>query len=271
MAQAKGKHKRMILIVILIIFAAFFLSSSIAAGYLGGMGPLKFLRENRLKALPGNGEAYHLDNIQPVDDSPLAGKRILFLGSSVTFGSASLEVSMADYIAVADGCEVYKEAKSGTTLVDNGSDSYVSRLKKVDASQQFDAVICQLSTNDASKKLPLGAVSSSTIREEFDTQTVAGALEYIISYVQETWNCPVVIYTGTKYESTEYQAMVDLLPSLQEKWGIGVIDLWNDADMNAVSPEDYQLYMFDKIHPTQAGYLEWWTPKFEEYLYEFLL
>lgn len=61
--------------------------------------------------------------------------------------------------------------------------------------------------------------------------------------------------------------MLDALLDIQEKWGIGVIDLWNDPDMNAVSEEDYKLYMYDSIHPTQAGYLLWWTPKIEEYLY----
>ncbi len=47
---------------------------------------------------------------------------------------------------------------------------------------------------------------------------------------------------------------------------IGVIDLWNNEEMNAVSDEDYDLYMYDSIHPTQAGYLEWWTPVIEEEL-----
>ena len=27
--------------------------------------------------------------------------------------------------------------------------------------------------------------------------------------------------------------------------------------------------MADEIHPTKAGYLEWWTPKMEEFLYQF--
>ena len=31
-----------------------------------------------------------------------------------------------------------------------------------------------------------------------------------------------------------------------------------------------RLYMFDGIHPTQAGYLNWWTPKMEAYLYDYL-
>lgn len=36
--------------------------------------------------------------------------------------------------------------------------------------------------------------------------------------------------------------------------------------MSAVSGEERELYMADRIHPTQAGYPEWWTPKFESYL-----
>ncbi len=96
--------------------------------------------------------------------------------------------------------------------------------------------------------------------------TVAGAIEYIIRYARQTWDCPVVVYTGTKYDSETYGDMVNLLLEIQQKWDIGVLDLWNDADMNAVSAEDYALYMANGIHPTRAGYLLWWTPKFEAYL-----
>lgn len=106
--------------------------------------------------------------------------------------------------------------------------------------------------------------------ESFDTQTVAGAIEYVIAYSKETWDCPVIFYTGTKYDNEHYADMVDLLLKIQEKWGIGVIDLWNNTEMNAVSEEDYKLYMVNGIHPSRAGYLEWWTPVMEEYLIEYL-
>lgn len=33
---------------------------------------------------------------------------------------------------------------------------------------------------------------------------------------------------------------------------------------------DYDFYMYDKIHPTKAGYLEWWLPTIQEYLYAYL-
>lgn len=197
--------------------------------------------------------------------SPLKGKALLFLGSSVTYGSAAGGVSMADDIRIMDGCRVVKETVSGTTLADRSPDSYLSRLKRVDTAQNFDAVICQLSTNDASQKIPLGEVSASG--NTFETTTVAGAMEAIIAYVQDIWHCPILIFTGTKYDSPEYQAMVDILPQLQSKWRIHILDLWNDKEMNSVGKEEYRRYMSDPIHPTREGYRLWWTPKFQACLY----
>lgn len=106
--------------------------------------------------------------------------------------------------------------------------------------------------------------------EDFDTHTVAGAIEYIIAYSKDKWDCPVIFYTNSKYDSENYQAMVDLLLDIQKKWNIGVMDLWNDTDFNNITDEERNLYMADKIHPTQAGYLEWWTPLMEKYIIDYL-
>ena len=264
--------KKRVLKIVLIVLAVFIvvdlIISIVMAGSMAGIGPFKFLKENKLKAAAGNAEEYHLENVKELEDSPLEGKRILFLGSSVTKGACSLDVSMADYIAKRDGCEVVKEAVGGTTLSTAKDNSYVDRLNDLNTNQEFDLAVCQLSTNDASKKIDLGDISDSTDLTDFDTSTVTGAMEYIIAYCQQTWECPVVFYTGTKYDSAEYQKMVDRLLELQDKWDIDVIDLWNNEEMNAVSDEDYDLYMYDSIHPTQAGYLKWWTPVIEEELYQ---
>ena len=198
--------------------------------------------------------------------SNITGRTIYFLGSSVTYGYASGGVSFADYIASRNGSISVKEAVSGTTLVDNGSSSYVQRMKSMSTSNTPDHFICQLSTNDASQGKPLGSVSSSTNMSDFDTTTIIGAMEYIIAYAKETWNCPVSFYTGTYYNSANYQNMVDALYSLKNKWGIGIIDLWNNEAMRNVSSTDKARYMADDIHPTAVGYEEWWTPVFEEYL-----
>lgn len=209
----------------------------------------------------GNGGAYSLKKVETIQGSPLEGKTILFLGSSVTAGFSSMGVSFVDYIEKIDGIHAIKEAVSGTTLVDNGDKSYVQRLiNNVDTDIKLDAMVCQLSTNDATNELPLGAVSSSDNLESFDTSTIIGAMEYIIVYTQQTWSCPVMFYTSSYYDSPYYASMVKALYELQKKWDIGIIDLWNDSSFNAISDDQRALYMKDDIHPTRAGYLLWWTP-----------
>ncbi|NMP36825.1 MAG: SGNH/GDSL hydrolase family protein [Clostridiales bacterium] len=215
----------------------------------------------------GNDEKYSVGATAVRTDSPIKGKTIIFLGSSVTFGSASKGESFADYLAKVDGVNAMKYAVSGTTLADTSEDSYISRMKNIDTSVHADAFVCQLSTNDATKKIPLGEISDSREPDAFDTQTVAGSIEYVICYAQRVWKCPVIFYTGTRYDSQEYADMVALLGEIQKKWDIGIIDLWNNEQMNAVGKSDYRLYMANSIHPTRAGYRDWWLPVFEEYLY----
>lgn len=178
-------------------------------------------------------------------------KTVLFLGSSVTFGSAAGGVSFADHMARQCGLHMVKEAVSGTTLADVDDQSYVARLKRVDPALPVDLCICQLSTNDAGRGIPLPQVET--------------AIRFIVEYVQKTWNCPLLFYTGTRFDNPAYAAMVDLLLQLKAEYGFFVLDLWNDPDMLAVSAEDYARYMCDPVHPTAAGYEQWWTPKFIDF------
>ncbi|NLU52881.1 MAG: SGNH/GDSL hydrolase family protein [Clostridiaceae bacterium] len=225
----------------------------------------------KLSMLPGNASQYHIKNVDELPESPLKGKTIIFLGSSVTYGSASLGTSFTDYIGKRNRVKTIKEAVSGTTLVTDGDTcgtSYVSRIKSITPEIKADLFICQLSTNDSTQGKTLGEVSESFNMDSFNTDTIAGAIEYIIAYAKKTWNCPVVFFTNPRYDSPQYGKMVDMLYKIQKKWDIGIIDLWNNEKFNNISKEEYSLYMFDSIHPTQAGYLKWWTPVIEEYLFK---
>ncbi len=216
----------------------------------------------------GNYGEYSLEKTKLTADSPLKDKTVIFLGSSVTYGYGSLGVSFADFLEKSDGIHAVKEAVSGTTLVDIKSNSYVSRLKTIDKSIEASAFVCQLSTNDATKEMSLGKISEGFDLADFDTKTVAGAIEYIIAYVRGTWNCPIVFYTQAKYDSEHYAEMVNLLLEIKDKWGITVIDFWNDEQINSISESERNLYLVDHIHPTKAGYKIWWLPKFRKTLYE---
>ena len=183
-----------------------------------------------------------------------------------TYGSAAGGYSFVDMLAEKNQIDCIKEAVSGTTLVDNGPDSYVQRMiHNLDKEMECEQFVCQLSTNDATQGMPLGKVSVSIKLEDFDTSTIIGAIEYIICYARTTWQCPVTFYTNTYYDNENYQKMVEIMYQLKEKWNIGLIDLWNTREMREIEKSKYDMYMADVIHPTELGYREWWLPVFEKY------
>ena len=264
-----GQMKKRTKVILIILAAVVVLQAAWIAfcGWKWGWGPFHKLSEYRYRSMPGNADRYAVSQVKPSGDETLKGKTVIFLGSSVTYGAASLGESFADDLGARLQCNVVKEAVSGTTLSTTSPNSYVTRLDNI-KTRQADLFICQLSTNDASQKKPLGEVTDSERMEDFDTDTVAGAMEYIIAYAKDKWDCPVVFYTNPKYDSDEYAAMVELLYEIRDKWGIGVIDLW--TELPEITEEERALYMADAIHPTRAGYLEWWTPVMEKDIIEMM-
>lgn len=247
--------------------ATLLVPAHLALNGLRGQGPLKVLGERRLKKMPGNGPEYGFSGILPLENSPLAGKSLCVLGSSVAFGAASLGWAVGEYLSARLGCALTKEAVSGTTLADVGPDSYVNRMKtKLDPHAHFDLFLCQLSTNDASQGVPLGETAAGFSPDEFDPSTVTGALETIISYARETWGCPVAFFTGSRFDFPAYAAMTARLLGLRDKWGVWVLDLWNGEAFNRLPTGRRALYMADGVHPTMAGYRGWWGPELEKQL-----
>jgi len=222
----------------------------------------------------GNLPQFDPENYETDPDSPLKGMNIIQLGSSVSFGSGSMEKSFVEFIAQITGSTYVKEAVPSTTMSNlqtQADTSYINRmLNNLDPEIDADLFICQLSTNDASKRVPLGEISDSDDPADFDLETVAGAIQYIITYAQKTWNCPIIFYTGTKYSNEDYGKMVDLLLEIQKHYdyGIGVIDMYHNLDTDT---ELYNQYIsFDGIHPTKRGYGQWWTPFMIEGICDYL-
>ena len=235
-----------------------------------GIGPLKKLQPLRLSRMPGNQENFSLSTVRAAEPNALTGKYLCFLGSSVTKGAASLDVSFAEYLAVRNRCPYKKEAVNGTTIADVGKDSYVNRMYwNLSPEDKFDAFVVQLSTNDARKQVPIGELTEGGTWKDINASTVLGGIETIVSYVQDTWHCPIFFYTNPRFESAHYQKMVDALYEAQKKWGFTIIDLWNDEAFNDLPEWNRKLFMADPIHPTKAGYEKWWTPKFEKEMIAF--
>ena len=257
------------------------------------------IEEEIAAGITANDEKYAVSNVEQRENSPLKGKTIYWLGSSVTYGSASQSESMADYLAALTGCTSKKDAVSGTTIFDDnktadtGINSYTRRLtnsKVFDKTEKVDAFVCQISTNDArnDRLTKRGFLTHEDKIEvdDFDLATTIGGIEYIIAYVTSTWGCPVYFYSGSYFgdtgdrkstnpTGTNYAKLIEDVYAIADKWNsyedyhVGVIDLYNDEDFNAQASNTYYKWATsDAIHPRRAGYLQWWTPYFEHYLLE---
>lgn len=252
-----------------------------------------------------NDARFNADSIPVRKNSPLEGKTIYWLGSSVVVGEMAEQNSMVEYLAARNNMVCVKEAVSGTTLKSaKNAQDYVNRLitsEVLDKDAKIDAFICQISTNDVLQKKKWGKVSAAdvTALDQFDLGTSMGGVEYIIEYVHETWNCPIYFFSGSYYGTTpvngyvrdafwnsgdDYAKLVALVQQAVDKWNaidgydVRMIDLYNDEAFNAsITTEEYQYlmneifrgddtYADDPIHPLKAGYLQWWTPYFERFL-----
>ena len=244
-----------------IIIALLVLIELYVLGEKGGLGPLKFLRQKKISKLEGNGPSYDFSSIEYSGDDRFKDKTLFILGSSVSRGEASLDQAVGEYLAGRFSMKLIKETVSGTCLAGEDPSSYVSRLKHHgNEKENVDLFLCQLSTNDIHKTKEMGKVSASYELSSFDTKTICGAMEYIIAYVKKEWNCPIFFYTNSYFGSEKYEEMISLLYELKDKWEIHVVDLYYDKEFNERKKD---LYMADRIHPTKAGYRDWWGPEIE--------
>ena len=237
----------------------------------------------------GNDDKYAPENCE-IQETVLTGKTFYWLGSSVTLGMASMEDALPEYIAARNGATCIKDAVSGTTLAGTDKNGYIERLitsEYFDKDADIDAFFCQVSTNDAKIKAidKLGSVTGAdkTEYEDLDRSTAAGSMEYAVKYVEETWNCPIYFYTNAYIadegprsigdtKGSDYKKMIDVVEDIADKWNgiegydVRIIDLFDNEEFNDISDEEYELYMYDAVHPYRAGYLEWWTPEVESRL-----
>ena len=207
---------------------------------------------------------------------------MMFLGSSVTYGTNNWGNSWADYLGDEYGDEVIirKRALSGTTLVNTERESYIGRmLTEINKNAKIDHLVVQLSTNDSGWGLPLGTLGApDEFRSEAfdnridtygkkDSREIINGMEFIIAYAKETWGCKVTFWSGPNNGRESYDKMEDaLVKQILPKWekkGMGVIDYYSFW-----FPEKGVVINDDMVHPYQAGYKQM-VPYAYDYLCDF--
>ena len=125
---------------------------------------------------PGNAAPYALRRQLPRDNSPLRGKTILCLGSSISSGFSSGGVSFLDYLARIDGCRIIQETVSATTRAPRPGEQegvdYYYRTR-----EQFQHLI---DTDQVVEHNFYNGNYYGTLREEVDKRLEAGKLVVLV-------------------------------------------------------------------------------------------
>lgn len=216
--------------------------------------------------MSGNNSKYSASKSEKVEDSTLTDETIIFVGSNLLSGSKAGGDSFVEYLENSDGIKSAVYCGNDAVLVERGKNSLVSFVKSIPTENANPRMLlCEVPYADATDGSKIGTITDGYYDNEYKTNTVIGAMEYIISYSEDTWGCPVVFYTCQPNDNKHYAKIMDAVYQVADKWNVEVLDFYNDPLM-ALDDQQKKLYMATESNPTKAGYKELYTPKFREFL-----
>lgn len=203
-----------------------------------------------------------------VEENPLEGKSVLFVGDSICEAACewnspeySKTVGWAGRIISENKMTGLNKGKSGASISNcRGINTVIAQL----ASQKgvkYDYVILHGGVNDAWDSAAVGIMTEG-FDGPFDQKTFGGGLEATIKYAKENFkdaqfgyiinfSLPEAKY-GRISDMSEY---FELAKKICDKWEIPYLDMYNDDELN-----NKKLYtnitanLPDYIHPNSSGY-----------------
>ncbi len=209
--------------------------------------------------LEGNSRRYDLSSAPSFQDSILRGRRVIWLGSSLSCGRKADGSTAASWLEAMSGCVIAADLSAeGSRLCTDVHNSGIARLRALASSvREADILIVELGDADVS---PLGRITEGFDRFACDTKTVLGAAEYIISFAREMFRCDVCFFTPYAKNNPSLRLLIEKMRTVKDKWECGLLDL-GTLDPQALSPGERKLYFAGKNDLTRAGYRDWLMPE----------
>lgn len=202
----------------------------------------------------------------------LTGKKILFLGDSITEGCGASDVSkcFVSLIAEREKATCINYGIGGTRIAKQASPSaearwdqdFISRVAEMDT--EADAVVVFGGTNDFGHgDAPIGSFEDRT------EYTFYGALHTLyISLIEKYPGTPIVVLTplhrlnednirgdGFKEHPTlTLKGYVDIIRQVAEYYSLPILDLFAASGLQPKVPVIQEKFMPDGLHPCDAGY-----------------
>ncbi len=197
----------------------------------------------------------------------LKGKKINFLGDSITYGvgASSEEKTYHGLIAQREGIIARNYGISGSKIAKHveaiydirGNMPFCLRVDEMDA--DTDAVVVFGGTNDYGAEIPLCDAGYT-----LDKYTFYGALHILIRALLERYpGKPIIFMTpihrigeknNRKSCGKPLSKYVQMIRDVCEAYSIPVCDLYKNAGIYADDPAQRELYVPDGLHPNDAGH-----------------
>lgn len=237
---------------------------------------------NRLKTIPTEHCDLSLCNYPTV--SPLRRKSVVFFGDSLCNASGESNSSdatvkkKAGYAGrIGNKFEMtyYKEGVSGSAFMKSSTrgstiGAKINAFAAEHSHETFDYVILEGGVNDAWDGAPLGNISESFQKTDFNTATFAGAVEAAVYDAKQAfpnatigflivYKMPIATYGGTAIsglrDNVKMEPYMNMLIEICEKWELPYLDFYHDDAFNrTVFKTDTNTYLSDGIHMNSAGY-----------------
>lgn len=201
----------------------------------------------------------------------LRGKKIVFLGDSITQGAGATneENVYLEVCAKKLGAKAVNFGVGGTRIAPQITPSaeafcdeyFLLRAKKMD--KDADLVVVFGGTNDFGHgDAPFGRIGDK------DPATFCGAYDALIEYLMATYGKEklIIVYPlrrrnetatngdGSKADGSKPLAEYhDAEKAIAEKCGLRSVDFWNDGDLNPNTPDGNENFA-DGLHPNDIGH-----------------
>lgn len=208
-----------------------------------------------------------VDNTK-LGESRLWGKKALFTGDSISYGSSDSPQGRgwAGRIGDAYGMTVVNASSSGMPISTCRPNSMYETLVR-NKGEYYDYVILHGGVNDAWDKAPVGEITDSFDYTDFDRSTFAGALEHFFYIAVKYWSYAKIGYIiNFKQYSAVNEAefgnlnnmepYIDVAKKICDKWQVQYLDLYHDdyASKTLLETDKIGPYMADAVHPNAKGY-----------------
>ena len=196
----------------------------------------------------------------------LNGKKILFVGDSNV--RASDDYGWPGRVKDQFGAITTKAAVNGAAISDARLLNRVIMQLEEHKDETYDYVILQGGGNDTWERVPVGTMSNSFNKEDFDISTFAGGLEELLCYAKEHFENAKIGYI-VNFSRPKESVWDDMGPyfveakRICEKWEIPYLDLYFGStefqgEQKLYSQDilltDTNTYFVDEIHLSAEGY-----------------